>query len=80
MPWQLTVGEDFCYPETNGKKAAGTNLINAYASKARLATQRDRVVYGAFLKVMNLMAPSTSLMRPDILWRVLRRGKQNRSA
>ena len=40
-----------------------------------LATHRDTVVYGAFLKVMNLMAPSTSLMRPDILWQVLCGGK-----
>ncbi len=29
MPWQLTEGEDSCYPETSGKKAAGTNLIGA---------------------------------------------------
>ncbi len=71
IPWQLAVGEDFRYPETKGKKPAGTDLINAYVTKVHQATHHDTIVYTAFLKVMNLMAAPTSLFHPQILWRVL---------
>lgn len=71
IPWDLTVREDFRYPQTQGKKPPFTDLINAYVVKAHQATQRDPVVYGQFLRVMNLMAPATSLMTPEMLWRVL---------
>ena len=72
IPWQMAAGEDFRYPEAEGKKPATTDLINAYLSKVHRATQHDPVVYLQFLKVMNLMAPPTSLMHPKIVWRVLR--------
>ena len=76
MPWQLAVGEDFRFPETEGKKPAGVDLINAYVAKVHQATHHDTEVYTAFLKVMNLMAAPTSLFHPKLLWRVLwgRRG------
>ena len=72
IPWQLAVGEDFRFPETEGKKPAGTELINAYVTKVHQATHHDPVVYAAFLNVMNLMAAPTSLFHPKLLWRVLR--------
>jgi len=70
MPWQLAVGEDFRYPETEGKKSPFTDLLNAYVIKVHKVTQRDPVVYGQFLRVMNLMDPPASLMSPGIMWRV----------
>jgi 2-polyprenyl-6-methoxyphenol hydroxylase-like FAD-dependent oxidoreductase len=74
IPWQLTVGEDFRYPETEGVKPPFIDLINAYVSKAHRATHRDPVVYKQFLRVMNLMDPPASLMSPAIFWRVLFKG------
>lgn len=71
MPWQLAVGEDFRFAETEGKKPAGVDLINAYVAKVHQATHHDTEVYTAFLKVMNLMAAPTSLFHPKLLWRVL---------
>lgn len=72
IPWQSAVGEDFRFAETQGPKAPGTDLINAYVTKVHAATHHDTVVYGQFLKVMNLMAPPSSLFRPAIMRRVLR--------
>jgi hypothetical protein len=72
MPWQTAVGEDFRYPQTKGTKAPGTDLINSYIDKVHLATHHDPVVGAAFLKVMSMMEPPTSLLRPHILWRVFR--------
>jgi len=74
MPWQLAVGEDFRYPETEGTKPPFTDMINAYVEKVHKATQRDPVVYGQFLRVMNLMAPPLSLMSPKIMWHVFMNG------
>ncbi len=74
MAWQLAIGEDFRFPETTGKKPRGLEFINAYVSKVQRATHRDPVVYKAFLDVMNLASPATSLFRPRIMWRVLRSG------
>jgi 2-polyprenyl-6-methoxyphenol hydroxylase-like FAD-dependent oxidoreductase len=74
LPWQLAAGEDFRFPETEGEKPAGTDLINRYVARVHAATHHDPVVYGQFLQVMNLMAPPSSLMHPRIAWRVLRRG------
>lgn len=71
IPWELTVREDFRYPHTQGTKLPLTDLINAYVVKVHQATQHDTVVYGQFLRVMNLMEPATSLMTPGMLWRVL---------
>lgn len=72
IPWQLSVGEDFRYPETTGPKAPGTDFINRYVERVHKATHNDTVVYGAFLHVMNLMKPPASLFHPKIVWRVLR--------
>lgn len=71
IPWQSAVGEDFRYPETEGKKPVGIDLLNAYVTKVHLATHGDTTVYLAFLKVLNLMATPMSLFHPKILWRVL---------
>lgn len=75
-PWLLAIGEDFRFPETTGPKAPGADLINAYVTSVHRATHHDPVVYGAFLQVMNLMKPPTSLFHPKIVRRVLGQGRQ----
>ncbi|MGB8702919.1 MAG: FAD-dependent monooxygenase [Thermosynechococcaceae cyanobacterium] len=76
IPWQLAVGEDFRFPETQGKKAFGTDWLNAYVALVHRATHTDPIVYGALLKVMNLMESPTRLLHPAIVWRVLRANVQ----
>ncbi len=71
-PWELAVGEDFRYPETEGPKPPAIGFINKYVSRVHKATLTDEVVCKAFLKVMSLLEPPTSLFRPRILWRVLK--------
>jgi 2-polyprenyl-6-methoxyphenol hydroxylase-like FAD-dependent oxidoreductase len=80
IPWQLAVGEDFRYPTTQGQKAPGTDLVNAYVSLVHQATHTDSIVYGAFLRVMNLLAPPSHLFHPKILWRVFRASSKKRAA
>jgi hypothetical protein len=75
LPWQMAAGEDFRFAETIGPKQPGTDFINAYVSRVNEATHTDPVAGRAFLEVMNLMKPASSLMQPRILWRVLRAGR-----
>jgi 2-polyprenyl-6-methoxyphenol hydroxylase-like FAD-dependent oxidoreductase len=71
-PWQMATGEDFRYPETEGEKPPGTDLLNAYTLSVNRATHSDPVVGEAFLRVINLLQRPTSLFRPNILLRVAR--------
>ncbi|MCB0128259.1 MAG: hypothetical protein KDE58_38600, partial [Caldilineaceae bacterium] len=75
IPWQTAVGEDFRFPATEGKKAPGTNFINGYVARVHRASHHDDIVCKAFLDVMNLLKPPTSLFQPQILWRVLWRNR-----
>jgi len=78
IPWQLSVGEDFRFPQTTGPKPGGVDLINRYVAAVHRATRFDPEVGRAFLKVMNLLEPPTSLMTPRILWRVWKANRANR--
>jgi 2-polyprenyl-6-methoxyphenol hydroxylase-like FAD-dependent oxidoreductase len=71
MPWQFAVGEDFRFPQTTGTKPLGVDILNHYVKRLHQATLRDRVVGDAFFKVMNLMTPPSTLLHPQIVWRVL---------
>jgi 2-polyprenyl-6-methoxyphenol hydroxylase-like FAD-dependent oxidoreductase len=79
IPWQMAVGEDFRYAETEGKKARGTDFVNAYGARLHRATHSDPQVLVEFLKVMNLMQPPASLFHPKTVWRVLRSGRRQES-
>jgi flavin-dependent dehydrogenase len=76
IPWQMTVNEDFRLPTTQGKKPLGTDLINAYTRLVQQATHTDPVVYTAFLRAMNLVAPPSSLFHLHILWRVFQANRR----
>jgi 2-polyprenyl-6-methoxyphenol hydroxylase-like FAD-dependent oxidoreductase len=77
-PWKIAVGADFGFPETEGKKAPGTNLINAYMTKVQRASTRDEVVSKAFIKVTHLLDTPMGLFKPNIMLRVLTSGFRQR--
>ena len=70
VPWQLAVGEDFRFPETTGPKPTGIDLLNRYVAAVHRATLVDAVVGKAFIEVLNLLAPPSSLMTPGMMLRV----------
>lgn len=81
-PWQLAVGEDFRFPATTGPKPAGIDLLNRYVAAVHRATLLDPVVGKAFMQVMNLLAPPSSLMTPGMMlrvWRANQRLKRGRA-
>ena len=72
VPWSITVGEDFRYPEVQGTRPGGTRFLHWYIGRVHRMSHHDPRVFGAFLKVMNMLAPPPSLLAPSIAWRVLR--------
>lgn len=79
-PGRLAVGEDFRFPETKGRKAPGTDVVNAYVAGVHRASLHDPVVGVAFFKVMNLMAPPRSLFAPGVALRVFAARSERRRA
>jgi hypothetical protein len=58
------------FPETKGPRPAGIKLLNFYVSKVHRATLKDKTVCEAFLRVMSLLQPPSTLFHPKIVWRV----------
>lgn len=71
-PWQIVVSGDLRFPEAEGKRTPAIRFINAYMGRLHRAAHHDPVVARAFNEVASLLAPPQSLMRPEIMLRVLR--------
>jgi len=71
-PWEVTLAEDFKFPETEGIPPKIPKLIERYFSKLSRVMNQDPVLFKAFVQVLNLVKPPTSLLRPSLIWRVIR--------
>jgi 2-polyprenyl-6-methoxyphenol hydroxylase-like FAD-dependent oxidoreductase len=79
MPWSTAVGNDLRLLEIEGPRSAMTRFVNWYVGKLHRAAHHDPLLSVAFLKVINLMEPPPSLMRPALMWRVLRGNLRRRA-
>ncbi|QGN56853.1 NAD(P)/FAD-dependent oxidoreductase [Nostocoides sp. HKS02] len=70
-PWAIAVGADFMHPMTVGPKARGTDALNRYVLRVVKATHTSVPVARSFNRVLNLVEPPTTLIRPSVLGRVL---------
>jgi 2-polyprenyl-6-methoxyphenol hydroxylase-like FAD-dependent oxidoreductase len=70
-PWDIAAGGDLRLPAVPGPRPVRVQLVNAYVARVQAAAASDSVVGHAFLRVVNLLAPPTSLLRPPIAARVL---------
>ncbi len=70
-PWSIAVGADFLHPKTEGPKAPGTDLVNRYVLRLIRATHHSVPLAKTFNGVLNLVEPTSSLMRPSVVARVL---------
>lgn len=69
--WNMVITEDFRYSATTGKRPFGLTIQQWYAKNIFLLSSQNQEVYDAFVKVMNLVRPITSLMTPSIIRSVL---------
>jgi 2-polyprenyl-6-methoxyphenol hydroxylase-like FAD-dependent oxidoreductase len=76
VPWATAVGADLAIPSVEGERSMPVRLIGAYMTRLFQAAQHDPAVALAFLKVAHLLARPPSLLRPGMVWRVLRAGRK----
>jgi 2-polyprenyl-6-methoxyphenol hydroxylase-like FAD-dependent oxidoreductase len=69
VPWALSSGENFKYPQTTGRRPLSFPLTRLY--KDRLATCGNAVVIHDFYRVVSLSAPPRILLRPRVVARML---------
>jgi 2-polyprenyl-6-methoxyphenol hydroxylase-like FAD-dependent oxidoreductase len=70
IPWDIAVGNDLRHPQVKGARPPMLRFINWYIGKLHLAATRDSTLATAFLKVVNLMMPPSTLLSPAIARRV----------
>jgi 2-polyprenyl-6-methoxyphenol hydroxylase-like FAD-dependent oxidoreductase len=73
IPWLIATGEDLRYPQVEGARPAGFNIVNRYLERVHAVASDDPVVCRKFFDVLNLLAAPPSLMMPAVAWRVLAR-------
>jgi 2-polyprenyl-6-methoxyphenol hydroxylase-like FAD-dependent oxidoreductase len=70
-PWAIATGEDYRFPQVEGRRPPGHGMISRYMARTHRAANRDPVVLKRFFEVASLLAPPTAMMSPAIAWRVL---------
>ncbi|HEX6392805.1 MAG TPA: hypothetical protein VFZ97_05150 [Acidimicrobiales bacterium] len=75
-PWAIAAGADFVFPQTTGSKPPMVDRINGYVKRVIIAAQYDPVVARAMWEVQGLLAPPPSLMKPQMMVRVLRAARK----
>ncbi|MFO7546012.1 MAG: FAD-dependent monooxygenase [Trueperaceae bacterium] len=68
------VDNDLRHPAVEGPRTMRWRVIGAYSKRLVPLAHRDPVVGRALSDVMGFLAPGASLMRPNVVWRVLLRG------
>ena len=68
--WEIATGEDLRFPEVEGKRPLGFNLVNRYLDRVHVSAARDPVVCRKFFDVLNLLEPPSSLLSPRLVLKV----------
>lgn len=71
-PWEICTGGDAHVLGLPQARRGAAGMINRYLDRLHACATTDRVVADAFLQVSHLLQPKSALLRPSILWRVLR--------
>jgi flavin-dependent dehydrogenase len=72
-PWLLATSEDFRFPTTEGGNPGPlTKVMHRYIDRVIAVATVDDVVLDAFIGVVHLVKPPSTLFRPPIFARVLR--------
>ena len=72
IAWLMAVGADFQFPQTTGPKPRATNLMSRYISRLNRKAHTDGILRNTFMRVMMMEQPPTTLLHPEVVWRVLK--------
>jgi 2-polyprenyl-6-methoxyphenol hydroxylase-like FAD-dependent oxidoreductase len=80
VPWAMTTGEDFRYPEVEGRRPPFYPVMRWYLDRVHRACTVDTEVFGTFLRAMHMIHGPEKLLSPAMALRVLRSAKKADSA
>jgi 2-polyprenyl-6-methoxyphenol hydroxylase-like FAD-dependent oxidoreductase len=72
VAWTMAVGADFQFPQTTGPKPRGADLLARYLSRLTRRAHTDGALSDALFRVIMMEREPASLLRPGVVWRVLR--------
>ncbi|MQS10724.1 FAD-binding monooxygenase [Streptomyces kaniharaensis] len=72
-PWDMAVGGDLGFPGVQGRRTLKVRMGNLYLPRLQAAAAHDGHLSTAFLRAAGLVDPPQALMRPVVVYRVLRR-------
>jgi 2-polyprenyl-6-methoxyphenol hydroxylase-like FAD-dependent oxidoreductase len=75
-PWDMAIGGDLAIPEVAGPRTAKVRALGTYTARLHAAAARDPALAAAFARVMALVDPPRSLLRPSTAARVLLGGRR----
>jgi len=81
LSWDSAVGGDLSFSEVEGRRTPLIRFLNWYIGKLHIAAHHDAKVSTAFLRVINMISPAPSILKPGIVWRIIKgnlRGKKVR--
>ncbi|MFI2652564.1 FAD-dependent oxidoreductase [Micromonospora fulviviridis] len=72
VPWDISAGGDLDFPGVEGRRTLKVRIGNAYMARLQYAASKDPEVTNGFMRVAGLIDPPEALMRPAMMYRVLR--------
>lgn len=69
--WQMATSADLALPNTEGPRTCQTRLANAYLRRLLTLASNDPTVLTAFIRVVGMLDPLPTLLRPAIALRML---------
>jgi 2-polyprenyl-6-methoxyphenol hydroxylase-like FAD-dependent oxidoreductase len=76
--WQLSALPDLSLPEIDGAPPLLARALNVYTERVLTAAESDTAVVDQFARVTSLLDPPTRLLRPQMVWRVVRANRRQR--
>jgi flavin-dependent dehydrogenase len=70
--WGLATGGDMRFPQVEGRRPAGSALVERYLDRLRAAAAVDPALGRTFLQVSNMLRAPTALLSPRVVLRVVR--------
>lgn len=76
--WKVSTGADLALPEVPARAPLPDRIVGRYLKRLISAAEHDDQLATAFIKVLGMLEPPPSLMRPPIVARVLRESLRRR--